>query len=110
MKRIYSEKTDGPDKAYPICMDSIQGTEGPKADWDEHADDKFDRCVEKVKEEDKKDSKKDKDFKEAAKKKKKDPCWKDYEQVGMKNKNGKEVPNCVPKKKSNVIFDVFKEA
>ena len=27
----------------------------------------------------------------------KDPCWDDYEMVGMKNKNGKEVPNCVPK-------------
>ena len=25
-----------------------------------------------------------------------DPCWKGYKQVGMKNKNGKEVPNCVP--------------
>jgi hypothetical protein len=24
------------------------------------------------------------------------PCWKGYEMVGMKNKNGKEVPNCVP--------------
>jgi hypothetical protein len=24
------------------------------------------------------------------------PCWKGYKQVGMKNKNGKEVPNCVP--------------
>ena len=24
-----------------------------------------------------------------------DPCWKDYEQVGMKKKNGKDVPNCV---------------
>lgn len=32
-------------------------------------------------------------------KKKKDPCWKDYEMIGMKEKNGKEVPNCVPKKK-----------
>ncbi len=29
---------------------------------------------------------------------KKDPCWKDYKQVGMKEKNGKKVPNCVPKK------------
>ena len=29
---------------------------------------------------------------------KKDPCWKDYQQVGMKEKNGKKVPNCVPKK------------
>jgi hypothetical protein len=26
-----------------------------------------------------------------------DPCWDDYEMVGMKKKNGKEVPNCVPK-------------
>ena len=29
-----------------------------------------------------------------------DPCWDDYEMVGMKTKNGKEVPNCVPKKES----------
>jgi len=71
MKQIFSKKseTKGPDKAYPICMDSIQGTEGPKADWDQEADDKFDRCVEKVKEEDKKKNKKDKDLKEAAEKK-----------------------------------------
>lgn len=27
-----------------------------------------------------------------------DPCWKNYKQVGMKKKGGKEVPNCVPKK------------
>ena len=26
------------------------------------------------------------------------PCWKGYEMVGKKIKNGKEVPNCVPKK------------
>jgi hypothetical protein len=25
-----------------------------------------------------------------------DPCWNGYKQVGMKTKNGKEVPNCVP--------------
>ena len=24
------------------------------------------------------------------------PCWKGYKQVGMKTKNGREVPNCVP--------------
>lgn len=30
---------------------------------------------------------------------KKDPCWKNYEQKGMKKKGAKEVPNCVPKKK-----------
>lgn len=35
-----------------------------------------------------------------AKKKKmegEDPCWDNYEMVGTKKKNGKEVPNCVPK-------------
>jgi hypothetical protein len=26
------------------------------------------------------------------------PCWKGYEMVGTKNKDGKEVPNCVPVK------------
>jgi hypothetical protein len=25
-----------------------------------------------------------------------DACWKGYKQVGMKDKNGKKVPNCVP--------------
>jgi len=24
------------------------------------------------------------------------PCWKGYEMIGMKTKNGKQVPNCVP--------------
>jgi hypothetical protein len=28
----------------------------------------------------------------------KDPCWANYTQVGMKKKNGREVPNCVPSK------------
>ncbi len=28
-----------------------------------------------------------------------DPCWKGYKQVGMKEKNGKQVPNCVRDKK-----------
>ena len=27
------------------------------------------------------------------------PCWDGYEQYGMKTKNGKKVPNCVPKPK-----------
>jgi hypothetical protein len=26
----------------------------------------------------------------------KGPCWDGYEQKGMKMKNGKSVPNCVP--------------
>lgn len=29
-----------------------------------------------------------------------DPCWDDYEMVGFKKKNGKKVPNCVPKNES----------
>ncbi|GAB3195004.1 hypothetical protein GCM10027293_04500 [Pontibacter aydingkolensis] len=29
------------------------------------------------------------------------PCWKGYEAVGTKKKDGKEVPNCVPKNKSS---------
>lgn len=35
---------------------------------------------------------------EAKKMKGKDPCWDNYEMVGTKQKNGREVPNCVPKK------------
>jgi len=27
-------------------------------------------------------------------------CWKGFKQVGMKDKNGKKVPNCVPINKS----------
>ena len=30
--------------------------------------------------------------------KKEGPCWENYEMVGMKTKNGRKVPNCVPKK------------
>jgi hypothetical protein len=36
-----------------------------------------------------------KDFKEF--RENKGPCWDGYVQVGTKMKNGKEVPNCVPK-------------
>ncbi len=28
---------------------------------------------------------------------KKDPCWKEYHQLGVKKKDGKIVPNCVKK-------------
>ncbi|MCL6461678.1 hypothetical protein SAMN05444372_11289 [Flavobacterium micromati] len=33
-------------------------------------------------------------------KKKDDPCWKGYNQLGTKTKGGKKVPNCVPKGKA----------
>ena len=29
----------------------------------------------------------------------KNPCWKGYKAIGLKNKSGKKVPNCVPKSK-----------
>jgi hypothetical protein len=35
----------------------------------------------------------------------KDPCWKGYEQYGMKIKKGKEVPNCVPVKAMSDLID-----
>lgn len=38
------------------------------------------------------------------------PCWKGYQMIGMKDKGGKKVPNCVPEKteevsKSDIPFD-----
>jgi len=35
---------------------------------------------------------------EKAKRAPRNVCWKGYKMVGMKKKNGKEVPNCVPSK------------
>jgi hypothetical protein len=32
------------------------------------------------------------------------PCWKGYEMVGTKKKDGREVPNCVPVKE-NVVSE-----
>jgi hypothetical protein len=32
----------------------------------------------------------------------KDPCWDNYEMVGMKKKGGRKVPNCVPKNEEKV--------
>jgi len=43
-----------------------------------------------------------KDLSEKLKKDKDDPCWKGYVQLGTKKKNGKEVPNCVPKESNEV--------
>ncbi len=30
----------------------------------------------------------------------KEPCWENYEMIGTKEKDGKNVPNCVPKKEA----------
>jgi hypothetical protein len=48
-----------------------------------------------------KKSKKSKSLKKA--------CWKGYEAIGMKTKNGKKVPNCVPKESTNSFEDCFYE-
>jgi hypothetical protein len=43
----------------------------------------------------------------------KDPCWKGYQMVGMKDKNGKKVPNCVPEEKDveeNYVSDAQRKA
>lgn len=39
-------------------------------------------------------------------KRKDDPCWKNYKQVGMKMKDGKEVPNCVPLAENNDYSEI----
>ena len=52
----------------------------------------------------KKEHKKFKDVTEAKKMKGEDPCWKGYEMIGKKKKNGKEVPNCVPVKEGMGIM------
>ena len=33
------------------------------------------------------------------------PCWTGYKQIGMKEKDGKEVPNCVPVDESEMAFE-----
>jgi len=33
---------------------------------------------------------------------KKTPCWEGYEAIGMKEKDGRKVPNCVPKKETKM--------
>lgn len=43
-------------------------------------------------------AKKKKPMEEEKKMKGDDPCWDNYEMIGMKKKGGKEVPNCVPVK------------
>ena len=52
-----------------------------------------------------KENEKDEEEKELKEKDKNDPCWVGYKQVGMKKKDGKEVPNCVPEstKLENVL-------
>lgn len=37
-------------------------------------------------------------------------CWKDYKQIGMKKKGGKQVPNCVPKESIESLESQLAEA
>lgn len=34
----------------------------------------------------------------------KDPCWKKYKQLGMKKKDGEEVPNCIPEEVDEATY------
>lgn len=52
-----------------------------------------------------KNMKEESELDEAEKMKGEDPCWKNYEMIGMKNKNGKKVPNCVPKNEEYEVID-----
>ncbi len=45
----------------------------------------------------------DEEFVEKATGNLKDACWKGYTAVGMKTKNGRQVPNCVPVKKKKTV-------
>ena len=38
-----------------------------------------------------------------------EPCWDDYKQIGMKEKDGKKVPNCVPESKQPIKETITKE-
>ena len=38
-----------------------------------------------------------------------DPCWTGYKQIGMKKKNGKSVPNCVPVKEERTVLGTIKK-
>jgi hypothetical protein len=40
----------------------------------------------------------------------KDPCWDDYKMIGTKMKNGKPVPNCVPKEETEIYGSSIDEA
>jgi len=54
------------------------------------------------------DKKTVKDFKEAKELDK--ACWKGYKAIGLKNKNGRQVPNCVPEEKEleeGKVYDPF---
>lgn len=52
-----------------------------------------------------KNMKEESELDEAEKMKGEDPCWKNYEMIGTKNKNGKKVPNCVPKNEEYEVID-----
>lgn len=51
-----------------------------------------------------------KEFLLSEKKKKKDPCWKGYKQIGTKDKDGKTVPNCVPEELTEKVHTIRNSA
>lgn len=59
--------------------------------------DKLHRCVDKVKEQGKSEDSAWAICTESVMKGNANPCWEGYEMIGMKEKDGREVPNCVKK-------------
>lgn len=47
---------------------------------------------------------------EGLKNPKDNPCWKGYKPVGTKKKNGRTVPNCVPKESKKKLTKTLKES
>ena len=47
----------------------------------------------------------DKSFKPKLNEMSDDPCWDNHEMIGMKKKDGREVPNCVPKNESEISVE-----
>lgn len=45
---------------------------------------------------------------EGLKNPKDNPCWKGYKPVGTKKKNGRTVPNCVPKESKKKLTENYK--
>lgn len=55
IKQAKKDDSDGEDNPYAICTDSIGETAGTtkRSEWDEDDKDRYDRCIEHVKEDDK---------------------------------------------------------
>lgn len=93
---VLSEKKSGDKEAYQKFFDKALKKYGVKSP-DELSTEKKKEFFNYV---DKNWKGDDEQQKEELEKDSDDPCWKGYVQVGTKKKDGKEVPNCVPKEEA----------